>query len=426
VGVWDGLDDAGYEYGCHAGAYEGTYMGGDEHPFNPPGQTLDGFVEYVNDGAFLFYYSGHGNTSGVAASRTDIGLNEEDPWGNPYWPSDDGLISSSPPGSGYYQSEWNADLENVHSMVSTWDTCLVGASMFNEYTMRHGGAGAMSSYISVSWEGSGWYWCLMADYIAQGLPMAKCYGHANATTTFVFPQHEHDGDNTLYYLWYGDPFMVMYQPGWMPPDPADLGDDYGGHMPGGFLDVSLEDFRGVPVDGRVKLSWKVSDGSAAGFNLYRTTTKTVDETAAVRIGEIKLNDGLITGASPFTYWDGTVKTGYTYKYVLEALDETGIAYRFGPVNVTVGAGVPASFALYQSRPNPSTGSATIAFDVPDRARVTLTVYDISGRLVRTAVDETLSAGTYERNVSGFAPGVYVYRLIADGATIAARKMVVVR
>jgi hypothetical protein len=426
MGVWDALDDAGYDYGCHAGAYAGTYMGDDEHPFNPPGQILEGFVYYVNNGAFLFYYSGHGSTSSVSASRTDIGLNEEEPWGHPYWPSDDGRITSSPPGSGYSQTEWNDDLENVHSMVSTWDTCLVGASLFNEFTMRHGGAGAMSSYISVSWEGSGWYWCLMGDLIGQGLPMAECYGHANATTTYIFPQGEYDGDSSLYYVWYGDPFMVMYRPGWTPPDPADLGEDYGGHMPGDFLDISLEDFRGVPVEGRVKLSWEVSDGSAVGFNLYRTTTGTRYDATAARIGEIKLNDGLITGASPFTYWDETTKTGYAYAYVLEALDEAGITYRFGPVNVTVGADVPNVFALYQSRPNPSIGSATIAFDVPRRARVTLAVYDISGRRVKTVVDETLSAGIYERDVSGFAPGVYVYRLSADGATIAARKMVVVR
>lgn len=432
IGVWQALNDAGYDYGCHAGVYDGTYPypnGDDEHPFNPSGQILDGFIEYVNDGAFLFYYSGHGNTGAVSAVREDWGITEEVSYSNPYWPASDGRITSFPnphPPTGYSQSEWNDDLENVHSMVSTWDTCLVGASMFNEYTMRHGGAGAMSSYISVSWEGSGWYWCLMADYIGQGLPMAECYGNANATTTFVFPQGEQEGDSSLYYVWYGDPFMVMYQPGWTPPDPAGLGEDYGGHMPGDFLDVSLGDFRGVSADGGVKLSWEISDGSAAGFNLYRTTIKTDNETTAVRIGEIKLNDSLITGASPFTYWDRTVKTGYAYAYVLEALDEAGIAYRFGPLNVTVGADVPTSFALYQSRPNPSTGSATIAFDVPSRARVTLAVYDISGRLVKTAVNETLSAGTYERDVSGFTPGVYVYRLIADGAAIAARKMVVVR
>jgi hypothetical protein len=115
--------------------------------------------------------------------------------------------------------------------------------MFNEYTMRHGGAGAMSSYISVSWEGSGWYWCVMGEKITEGLTMAECFGHANATTTYIFPQGEYDGDSSLYYLWYGDPFMVMYQPGWTPPNPAALGDDYGGHLPGDFLDVAVEDFR---------------------------------------------------------------------------------------------------------------------------------------------------------------------------------------
>jgi|GEM_PF-2074823 len=430
MGVWDALGDAGYDYGCHAGAYEGTYPypdGDDEHPFNPAGQTLDGFVEYVNDGAFLYYYSGHGSTSGVSASRVDMGLNEEDPWGHPHWPADDGRITSSPPQPrGYSQSEWNADLENVHSMVSTWDTCLVGASMFNEYTMRHGGAGAMSSYISVSWEGSGWYWCLMADYIAQGLPMAECFGHANATTTYIFPQGEHQGDSTLHYLWYGDPFMVIYQPGWTPPNPADLGEDYGGHLPGNFLDVAVGDFQADSAGNRVKLSWKTSDGSAVGFNIYRTMEDANGDVKVAGIGETKLNDGLITGVSPFTYWDENVNAGHTYAYTLEALDEGGVAYRFGPVHVTVGADVPTSFALYQSRPNPSRGSTTIAFAVPREARINLSVYDISGRRVKTVVDETLTAGTYEREVTNVAPGVYVYRLNADGADIAARKMVVVR
>ncbi|UCE26426.1 MAG: hypothetical protein JSW52_08730, partial [Candidatus Coatesbacteria bacterium] len=335
MGVWDALNDAGYDYGCHGGVYAGTYPypdGDDEHPFNPAGQTLDGFIEYVNDGAFLFYYSGHGSTSGVSAVREDWGVTEEVPYSNPYWPASDGRITSFPnphPPTGYYQSEWDADLENVHSMVSTWDTCLVGASMFNEYTMRHGGAGAMSSYISVSWEGSGWYWCLMADLIAQGLPMAECFGHANATTSWIFPQGEYDGDSTLYYLWYGDPFMVMYQPDWTRPDPADMGADYGGHLPGNFLDVAVGDFRADSAENRVKLSWNTSEGSAVGFNLYRTTVETGADAKAARTGETRLNDDLITGNSPYTYWDDNVEAGYTYAYTLEALDEGGAAYRFG-------------------------------------------------------------------------------------------------
>ena len=83
-----------------------------------------------------------------------------------------------------------------------------------------------------------------------------------------------------------------------------------------------------------------------------------------------------------------------------------------------------TYALYQSRPNPTTGTATIAFDLPEEAPVTLTVYDISGRKVLTLVDETLTIGTHERTISGLTPGVYVYRLNA-GTFTAAKKSVVV-
>jgi hypothetical protein len=55
--------------------------------------------------------------------------------------------------------------------------------------------------------------------------------------------------------------------------------------------------------------------------------------------------------------------------------------------------------------------------------VTLTIYDLSGREIKTLVNETLPAGAYEQPVSGLAPGVYVYRLSA-GSFTAAKKMVV--
>jgi hypothetical protein len=48
--------------------------------------------------------------------------------------------------------------------------------------------------------------------------------------------------------------------------------------------------------------------------------------------------------------------------------------------------------------------------------VTLKVYDVLGREVRTLVNEELQAGNHERtfDASGLASGVYLYRLQADG------------
>jgi len=64
--------------------------------------------------------------------------------------------------------------------------------------------------------------------------------------------------------------------------------------------------------------------------------------------------------------------------------------------------------------------------------VSLTIYDVNGRLVRTLVSGDRAAGMHEvvwdaRDDAGrtIASGVYVYRLTA-GADVAVRRMVLVR
>lgn len=64
-------------------------------------------------------------------------------------------------------------------------------------------------------------------------------------------------------------------------------------------------------------------------------------------------------------------------------------------------------------------------------RVTLEVYDLSGRVVATVVNENLAPGCYEKrwdctNRYGHKvpPGVYVYRIIA-GPNISTAKLVVI-
>ncbi|UCE27396.1 MAG: T9SS type A sorting domain-containing protein, partial [Candidatus Coatesbacteria bacterium] len=160
--------------------------------------------------------------------------------------------------------------------------------------------------------------------------------------------------------------------------------------------------------------------AVAGFNLYRSTGS--DSRKAITSRD-KLNAELITGESPYAYLDAAVEAGKTYSYWLEAVDVSGLAETLGPVECTWNGALPTTYALYQSRPNPATGSAVIAFDLPEDSEVTLTVYDISGRKVATAVDGGLPAGEHEAEVSGLAPGVYVYKLSA-GSFAAAKKMII--
>ncbi|MGH7493397.1 MAG: FlgD immunoglobulin-like domain containing protein, partial [bacterium] len=83
---------------------------------------------------------------------------------------------------------------------------------------------------------------------------------------------------------------------------------------------------------------------------------------------------------------------------------------------------PSSFVLAQNFPNPFNPSTKIQFALPERAIVSLAIYDLNGHLVRQLVSQQLfESGRSEwswdgRNEQGFAvsSGIYVYRLQAQG------------
>jgi len=98
----------------------------------------------------------------------------------------------------------------------------------------------------------------------------------------------------------------------------------------------------------------------------------------------------------------------------------------------VGDGTPQQFALRPNYPNPFNPATTIAYDVAKRSHVTLRVYDVSGALVRTLLDENVDAGSHlvewnGRNDQGgpASSGVYFYRLTAPGFSDV-RKMTLVK
>jgi hypothetical protein len=81
----------------------------------------------------------------------------------------------------------------------------------------------------------------------------------------------------------------------------------------------------------------------------------------------------------------------------------------------------------QNYPNPFNPSTEIACTLPEPGCVTLVVYDITGRKVRTLGNESKPAGTHRFNFSGarIENGVYVCRLKA-GNRKENRKMVLLK
>jgi hypothetical protein len=80
---------------------------------------------------------------------------------------------------------------------------------------------------------------------------------------------------------------------------------------------------------------------------------------------------------------------------------------------------PTEYSLFPAHPNPFNPVTTIRFSVPvvdTKHTVSLRVYDITGKLVETLVDEKLTPGNHSVNWNavGFSSGMYFVFLEGDG------------
>ena len=95
-------------------------------------------------------------------------------------------------------------------------------------------------------------------------------------------------------------------------------------------------------------------------------------------------------------------------------------------------GTATEFRLSPGQPNPCRSGTLIRFSIDRRARVSLKIYDASGRLVGTIMDRTLDPGFYletwdGRNATGreIPSGVYFCRLVS-GHDTRVEKIIVIR
>jgi len=91
-------------------------------------------------------------------------------------------------------------------------------------------------------------------------------------------------------------------------------------------------------------------------------------------------------------------------------------FAYNPIGVEEGHDRPSvlDFRLVQNEPNPFHNLTVISYSLPAATEVTLEVYDITGRLVETLVNQSQQAGIHEVrwNSKDNPGGVYFYRLKA--------------
>jgi hypothetical protein len=116
-------------------------------------------------------------------------------------------------------------------------------------------------------------------------------------------------------------------------------------------------------------------------------------------------------------------TGYTNleKYLNELVATNGLS------DVQSSTMKNYEFRLYSNYPNPFNPSTTIKFEIAKAGHVTLKIYDVLGKEVRTLVDEIKTAGAYDVmfTMNNLPSGVYFYKM-TSGTRTEVKKMVLMK
>jgi hypothetical protein len=168
-----------------------------------------------------------------------------------------------------------------------------------------------------------------------------------------------------------------------------------------------------------------------GFNVYRAEEQDgkFSLLSGFRTDENLRGQGSSSRERDYSFRDTDVQAGHSYWYRLGDVDNSGRENFSKSVKVMLDndAGTPLRYAVDQNYPNPFNPATTIRYSLPEKADVTLSVYDLHGRLVRTLVNGEQPAGEYALNFDGrnLAGGVYYFRMTA-GNFREVRKMVLLR
>ncbi|MCL5019908.1 MAG: C10 family peptidase [Patescibacteria group bacterium] len=195
----------------------------------------------------------------------------------------------------------------------------------------------------------------------------------------------------------------------------------------GVVPVELASFvAAVTPTKQIELKWATeSETNNLGFEIQASSDKETWET-------IKFISGYGTTSEYHNYNFIISFNNASQKYFrLKQIDYNG-TYTYSEI-ITIESFVPTEFSLSQNYPNPFNPSTTIQLQIPENAQVLLTIYNITGQVIKTLFDGEKKAGFYNMvwdgtNNAGLkvSSGVYIYRLKTNKGFTQTRKMVLMK
>jgi murein DD-endopeptidase MepM/ murein hydrolase activator NlpD len=176
---------------------------------------------------------------------------------------------------------------------------------------------------------------------------------------------------------------------------------------------------------KVEVSWSISSDNvhAGDFLIKKGEARDGLFNTEIQVGE--------TGDKSFSFVDYNIEAGATYYYAINWNDgKKSLSSQIIEVEVPDG-----SMALFMSSPypNPSRGRTSVSYSVPMGKQYILSIYDVTGRLVKvldngSGMDKEIALTWDGTNRQGrrVAPGFYFFRLAVKGHLPLTRKLIILR
>jgi hypothetical protein len=181
---------------------------------------------------------------------------------------------------------------------------------------------------------------------------------------------------------------------------------------GSVTPVELTTFTGSSAVNQVSLSWEtVTEANNKGFEVQRKS------------GSSWITEGFVSGKgtttniTKYSFTDKLTSVSGSVTFRLKQVDMNGTYQYSKEIEVSV-AGAPQSFALSQNYPNPFNPSTTIQYALPYSSNVKITIYNITGAVIKVLLNSTQEAGVHQAimnttsNGMNLSSGIYFYSIQA--------------
>lgn len=188
-------------------------------------------------------------------------------------------------------------------------------------------------------------------------------------------------------------------------------------------------YRAEIIDG---FPFVASQGSASSYR-FTPTIGDINRDGWVDMIMTTPDSNLIFVNFPGNTYDSTASPATSWRYNRRLNNIGPLLASDSPTGIDDTTGnLPTNPTLMANRPNPFNPTTEIAFSLPVRAHVRMTVYNILGQRVRTLLDEPKAPGLHhiiwdgtDDNGGEVASGMYLYRITA-GSFVDVKKMLLLK